>query len=105
MEDFATVLISGGNSGFGIEVVKSLMRYTKPYHIFVGSRSLEKAKEAILKAQQEIPDTRSTVVPVQLDVTDDQTIAQAFQTVSSSVRVLDVLINNAGRPNLCVRIM
>ena len=87
------VVITGANTGLGFETVKALLASHKSYHIFLGSRNVEKAKEAI--STLEIPGG-STVVPVQIDITDDSSIEGAFKTVSETVDHIDVLINNAG---------
>ncbi|EXJ57883.1 hypothetical protein A1O7_05306 [Cladophialophora yegresii CBS 114405] len=62
----------------------------------MGSRSLEKAENAIAKLQKECPESRNIVEAVKVDVTSDDSIQAAFAKISSSPGHIDTLINNAG---------
>ena len=90
------VLVTGGNGGLGYEIVKALYESSKAYRIFMGSRSLDKAKEAIQKLDEECPGATNTVEVVQLDLTSDESIERAFTQVQADVGYIDTLINNAG---------
>lgn len=90
-------LVSGANKGIGYETVKALMESDRLYHIFLGSRSVERGQEAVRNLQKECPGSPSTVEDIQLDVESDQSIESAFNTVKNSVGRLDTLINNAGK--------
>ena len=91
------VLVTGANGGIGYETVKALLESNKSkYQVFLGSRSVKKGKLAIEKLHEEVPETRSTVELIQVDVTSDESIQKAFDQVSASPGYLDVLINNAG---------
>ncbi|KAJ5931083.1 hypothetical protein N7466_006576 [Penicillium verhagenii] len=90
------VLITGGNGGIGYETVKALFESEKPYHIFMGSRSLAKADEAIEKLKNECPSATNRVESLQVDLTSDESIESAFQKVKSGPGHIDALINNAG---------
>jgi len=90
------VLVTGGNNGIGYETVKALLESEKSYHVLLGSRSLEKAKTAIDNLKKEVPDTSNTVEILQVDLTSDESIERAFETVKSNYGYIDVLINNAG---------
>ena len=91
------VLVTGGNSGIGYEAVKALLESTKPYHVLLGSRSPDKAKTAIETLHKECADSKNTVEALQVDVTSDESIEKAFETVKASPGRLDCLINNAGK--------
>ena len=91
------VLVTGGNNGIGYETVKALLQSDKPYHILLGSRSLEKAKLAIETLHKECPESTNTVEVVQVDLTSDESIEKAFEQVKASPGHIDVLINNAGK--------
>lgn len=89
-------IMVGGNGGIGYEAVKALLQSPKPYHVFMGSRSLDKAKTAIDTLKKECPDSSNTVEALQLDLTSDDSIEKAFKHVEKTQGLLDVLINNAG---------
>jgi NAD(P)-dependent dehydrogenase (short-subunit alcohol dehydrogenase family) len=90
------ILVTGGNSGIGYETVKALLQSKKPYHVLLGSRSLEKAQAALEDLQKECPQTSNTVQVVQVDLTNDESIEKAFEQVKHNPGRLDTLINNAG---------
>ncbi|KAJ9609350.1 hypothetical protein H2200_005677 [Cladophialophora chaetospira] len=89
-------LVTGGNNGIGYEAVKALLQSTKQYHVLMGSRSLEKAENAIQKLKNECPDATNTVEVVQIDLSSDDSIQAAFERVKASPGHVDTLINNAG---------
>ena len=90
------VLITGGNTGLGYEAVKALYQSSNAYEILIGSRSLDKANAAVSSLKQEVASSPSTLSPVQVDVESDESIDEAFETVSARFGQLDTLINNAG---------
>ena len=90
------VFITGGNNGIGYEAVKALMQSSKAYEVLMGSRSTDKAKVAIDTLHKDVPDTKSTVAPIQVDLDSDQSIESAFGQVKAKHDRIDVLINNAG---------
>ncbi|KAJ5771638.1 hypothetical protein N7520_002167 [Penicillium odoratum] len=90
------VIVTGGNGGIGYEAVKALFQSRKPYHIFMGSRSIERANDAIKELYKESPDSSNKVEPLQVDLTSDESIESAFEKVKSGVGYIDALVNNAG---------
>ncbi|PNY24590.1 Uncharacterized protein TCAP_05470 [Tolypocladium capitatum] len=96
MADKQIVLITGANKGIGFETVKALIESPKPYHIFLGSRSLSRGEDALAKLNELVPQTASTVELIQIDVTDDDSITKATEVVKNKFGKLDILINNAG---------
>jgi len=90
-------LVTGGNNGIGYEAVKALLQSPKPYHILMGSRSLEKAKVAIESLHKECPESTNTVESLQVNLTSDESIEKAFEQVKASPGHIDALINNAGK--------
>lgn len=97
MADTTIVLITGGNSGIGYETVKALYASPEAHTILMGSRSLDKAAEAIKTLQSEVSETSSEVVPIQIDIEDDASIEKAFKEVESKYGRVDALVNNAGK--------
>lgn len=84
------VLITGANRGIGLELVRQYSERANT-HVFAATRQPETAAELQALAQSR-PDN---VTVVQLEVTDEASIAAAVQAVQQQVDALDVLINNA----------
>jgi NAD(P)-dependent dehydrogenase (short-subunit alcohol dehydrogenase family) len=95
------VLVTGGNGGIGYETVKAFIESKKPYHVFMGSRSLENANKAIQRLHEECPNTTNNVEPLHVDLTSDESIEAAFKTVQSGPGYIDALVNNAGKGPYC----
>ena len=80
-------LVTGGNRGIGFAIAQGLL--VKDYQVMITARSLASAKQAAAKLS-------GTVVPVTLDVSQDDSIKQAVETIRQHSDRLDVVINNAG---------
>ena len=91
------ILVTGGNTGIGFEVVKALLQSSKPSRIFLGSRSLQNANDAITKLRQEVSSIANTVEPLQVDLDSDESIEKAYEQLKSDPGYLDTLVNNAGK--------
>ncbi len=92
------VLITGGNAGIGYEIVKALLQSSRgPYHVIMGSRSLQKAAVAIENLKKEVSETPSTIEALQVDLSSDESIEKAFEALKSGVGHIDTLVNNAGK--------
>ncbi|KAF1843439.1 NAD(P)-binding protein [Cucurbitaria berberidis CBS 394.84] len=96
MTNNSIVLITGGNTGIGYETVKALYASPQAHTILMGSRSLEKAQDAISTLKSEISDSKSEIIPLQIDIEDDASIENAFKQVESTWGKVDALVNNAG---------
>lgn len=90
------VLITGANTGLGLEIVRALCKSETAYDILVGSRKLESATSAIETVKKEVPGTQSTLSELQIDIHSDDSIQAALEQVSKQKDHIDVLINNAG---------
>ncbi|KAK1986107.1 short-chain dehydrogenase [Colletotrichum cereale] len=90
------LLITGANTGIGFETARALLGSERPYHILLGSRSIDKGAAAISNLESEFPSTTSSLELLQVDIVDDDSILKAFQSVKDKHGVLDVLVNNAG---------
>ena len=81
-------LVTGANRGIGLEVVRQLA--AKQWRVFLSGRSLDSIERAAGSL------SAPSVIPVVLDVTDQESIDRAVKTITQTVDHLDVLVNNAG---------
>ncbi|MFF3254978.1 SDR family oxidoreductase [Actinacidiphila glaucinigra] len=79
-----TTLITGANKGLGYETARRLI--AEGHTVWIGARDAERGRQAAERLGASF---------VQLDVTDDDSVAAAVRTVEAQGG-LDVLINNAG---------
>jgi len=89
MSDKKIALVTGANKGLGLEIVKQLA--AKGYTVLLAARE-DKAKEPATALVAEGLD----VIPVRLDVTKLQDIANAAAMIEDKFGKLDALVNNAG---------
>lgn len=91
------VLITGGNQGLGYYAAQQLAA-TGKYHILLGSRDASKAEKAIqtLASDSSMKVDANDFEPIQIDVTSDDSIKAAAQTVEKKHGKLDILMGNAG---------
>ncbi|MEV5006322.1 SDR family NAD(P)-dependent oxidoreductase [Streptomyces sp. NPDC093064] len=81
-----TTLITGANKGLGYETARRLM--AAGHTVYVGSRDAARGR----RAAEQLGDRARAV---QLDITDDASVAAAVKTIEADGG-LDVLVNNAG---------
>ncbi|KAH8751407.1 hypothetical protein F5882DRAFT_454510 [Hyaloscypha sp. PMI_1271] len=89
------VLITGANRGIGYETAKNLLLHSAKYHILLGSRSLSRGASAASDLQS-TPGVLGTVTSLQLDITSDSSISDAFEFIKTTHGHLDILVLNAG---------
>ncbi|KAI1635267.1 hypothetical protein F4809DRAFT_465517 [Biscogniauxia mediterranea] len=94
--DKKVVLITGGNTGLGLEVVKALYKTDTPYDIIIGCRTVSKGEAAVESLKKEIAQSPSTLSVIQADLESDSSLEKAVEAISSKYGRLDVLINNGG---------
>ena len=85
-----TAVITGGNKGLGRETARRLA--AEGLTVFVGARDAVRGEAAVAELAGDDADVRF----VSLDVTSDESVAAAVETVTATAGRLDVLINNAG---------
>jgi short-subunit dehydrogenase len=79
-----TVLVTGASSGIGRSVSETLAR--RGHNVFATMRQVS-GKNAVAAQELQV---------VEMDTTDDASVAAAVQAVLDSAGAIDVLVNNAG---------
>jgi NAD(P)-dependent dehydrogenase (short-subunit alcohol dehydrogenase family) len=87
MHNKPVALVTGANKGIGLQIAKDLA--ARGFTVLVGSRNLEHGETA---AKSVGADARA----IQLDVTNQASIAAAAERIQNEFGRLDVLVNNAG---------
>nr|WP_274636404.1 SDR family NAD(P)-dependent oxidoreductase [Microbacterium bovistercoris] len=82
-ESDSVALVTGGNSGIGLDIARQLL--DRGVTTWIGARDLERGQRAATELGP-------TARVVQLDVTDPSSVAAAAERIGE----LDILINNAG---------
>jgi NAD(P)-dependent dehydrogenase (short-subunit alcohol dehydrogenase family) len=83
-------LITGANKGIGFEMARQLGQ--QDVTVLVGARDLAKGRKAVETLRGEGIDAR----PIEIDVTNSESIHKAAKDVEREFGRLDILINNAG---------
>ncbi len=86
MHDKPVALVTGANKGIGLQIAKDLAEHGMT--VLVGSRDLARGRTAA----ESVGDARA----IQLDVTNQASIAAAAKRIRDELGRLDVLVNNAG---------
>ncbi|HEY1447759.1 MAG TPA: SDR family NAD(P)-dependent oxidoreductase, partial [Caulobacteraceae bacterium] len=94
MQDKPVALVTGANQGIGLQIAKDLA--AENLTVLVGSRDLARGEAA---AKTIVGDARA----IQLDVTDQASIAAAAARIRRELGRLDVLVNNAAISNTSKR--
>ncbi|MGX7876236.1 SDR family oxidoreductase [Mesorhizobium sp. ORM6] len=85
-----TAVVTGANKGIGREIARRLA--TMGFKVWLGARSAERG----MAAERELRGEGLDVQWLEMDVTDDESVAAAAETVAAQAPCLDVLVNNAG---------
>jgi NAD(P)-dependent dehydrogenase (short-subunit alcohol dehydrogenase family) len=85
----------GANRGIGYETAKNLLLHSAKYHVLLGCRSLSRGASAASDIQS-TPGLLGTVTVLQVDVTSDESIKSAFESIKTTYGHLDILVLNAG---------
>jgi NAD(P)-dependent dehydrogenase (short-subunit alcohol dehydrogenase family) len=90
MQNKPVALVTGANQGIGLQIAKDLA--AQGFAVLVGSRDLARGEAA---AKEVGPDAHA----LQLDVTDQASIATAAERIRKEFGRLDALVNNAAISN------
>ncbi|RJT42391.1 SDR family NAD(P)-dependent oxidoreductase [Mesorhizobium waimense] len=85
-----SAVVTGANKGIGREIAQRLA--TMGFKVWLGARDAERGMAAAQELRAEGLDVRW----LELDVTQDESVAAAAKAVSAESPSLDVLVNNAG---------
>jgi len=83
-------LITGGNKGIGFETARQLGQ--RGMTVLIGARDPERGVEA----ERRLRKGGTDALYIELDVTDDTSVARAVDQIEREYGHLDVLVNNAG---------
>jgi NAD(P)-dependent dehydrogenase (short-subunit alcohol dehydrogenase family) len=90
MHDKPVALVTGANKGIGLQIAKDLA--THGFTVLLGSRNFEHGETAAKSVGMDAH-------ALQLDVTDQASIASTADRIRKEFGRLDVLVNNAGISN------
>jgi NAD(P)-dependent dehydrogenase (short-subunit alcohol dehydrogenase family) len=90
MDDKRVALVTGANQGVGLQLATELV--ANGLTVLVGSRSVERGEAAAAEIGP-------GAIALQLDVTDEASIAAAAERIRRDVGRLDLLVNNAAISN------
>lgn len=87
-----TVIITGGNSGIGLETAVDLAK--RNARVLLACRSLEKGEKAVMEVKRR--SGNSNVVFIQLDLSSLDSVRKCAAKILKEEPRIDILINNAG---------
>ncbi|MFK0734109.1 MAG: SDR family oxidoreductase [Gloeotrichia echinulata GP01] len=88
--DRKIALVTGGNRGLGLEIVKALANAGA--FVLVNGRSQETVEQVVAAVTL----WGGKAAPLQLDITDEAAVEKAFIAIRDEYGRLDILINNVG---------
>lgn len=89
MENKKIALVTGGNKGIGLEIVRGLLR--AGCRVYLGARDAASGQQAVATLAPE-----GDVVAIDLDLTNQAILDAAAARLQREVGYLDILVNNAG---------
>lgn len=83
-------LVTGANKGIGFEIARQLAE--AGIAVIMGARNLQRGQDAA----SDLAKTGLDVEAIEIDLTDEASIASAAEKIAAKYNRLDILINNAG---------
>ena len=78
------IVVTGGNKGIGLAIIKRILNEFSDSFVFLGSRNRERGEKAIDETIIELGDSvRSRVKVLDIDVTSDESVQEAAVSVKS----------------------
>ena len=99
MEEIKRVMVTGANKGIGFATVRAILEGGDNRFVFLGSRSEERGESAREELVSENPQWEDRVAMLQIDVSDDESVKSAAQTMAEGFEEATPLygvVNNAG---------
>ena len=94
------VIVTGGNKGIGLQICRKILADVPDSHVVLGSRSAARGEKAVASLIAEDPAAEGRIETVELDVTDEASVAAAAATIkakySDEAHPLWGICNNAG---------
>lgn len=87
-------LITGGNSGIGVETARAI--YATGAHVYITSRDVSKGEEVAKEIAASFPESKGKIDVLKLELDDLQSVRQCAADFLSKSKQLNVLITNAG---------
>ncbi|MFI6085768.1 oxidoreductase [Streptomyces sp. NPDC051217] len=84
----AVYFVTGSSRGFGAEIVREAL--SRGHQVVATARSADRVRDRF-------PDAGDALLPVSLDVTDEDQVGAAVEQAKDRFGTVDVLVNNAGR--------
>jgi NAD(P)-dependent dehydrogenase (short-subunit alcohol dehydrogenase family) len=94
------ILVTGANKGIGLAIVTRILAEHEDTQVLLGSRDATRGQSAIDGLCEEHPDWRDRLHLLQIDVSSDESVAKAAESVATkfgkSPAPLYGIVNNAG---------
>ncbi|MGH2945074.1 MAG: SDR family NAD(P)-dependent oxidoreductase [Solirubrobacteraceae bacterium] len=88
-------IVTGASHGFGELIAQTLAR--RGYRVFAGMRGLKRRNATAAERLRALAAAEALALdPIELDVTDDASVAAAVERILAKVGRIDVVVNNAG---------
>ena len=94
-ESAPVVLVTGANTGLGLEIVKALISSDQAYNIVLLSRDVERGRTAY-DSIKESNQGHSNVTVSQVDIENDASVDALYDFVEKTYGRVDYIVNNAG---------